>query len=329
MAIRQNELKKKIEKSDNMEMLKRDSLLKTDEGLIVKGYALIVSYQLNPQKNGGFYISGNMQAKGMVPFKVWSDSRQGSPFMELSKDLEAYKSTVCYIEGKVDRYSGSTSLVLNDVRAVDAENLGLLVSDFLQDVYDIDTYWQVLTGVLSKNCSEEAYNMFIQLVNPVREKFITEFAAIWHHDNCKSGLLAHSTKVARMATLLKMYPNIMKRVSPDILYVSCALHDIGKIYEYSMGSISSDGMKLSHHTFGVMLCTKNEDLIVSALGKEGYYTLLSVIEQHHGEFGERPRTVAAYVVHLIDSVEAKLSTIESMIGESNGAQIQYDNYKLI
>ena len=88
-------------------------------------------------------------------------------------------------------------------------------------------------------------------------------------------------------------------------------------------------MKLSHHTFGVMLCTKNEDLIVSALGKEGYYTLLSVIEQHHGEFGERPRTVAAYVVHLIDSVEAKLSTIESMIGESNGAQIQYDNYKLI
>ena len=328
MAIRTDIIKKKIEKSDGMDILKRDSLLKLNEGIIVKGYALITGYQLNPQKNGGFYISGNMQAVGQVPFKVWSDTKQGSPFMEMSSNLEAFKGVICYVEGKVDRYSGTTSLVLIDIRAVDADNLGLLVSDFLEDVYDINTYWQALVSVIKKNCDEDVLDMFNKIVDPIREKFITEFAAIWHHDNCKSGLLAHSAKVARIATLLKMYPNIMKRISPNILYVSCALHDIGKVYEYATGAISSEGTMISHHTFGVITCVRNEELITRVLGRDGYLTLLSVIEQHHGEYGERPRTVAAYVVHLIDSLEAKLATVESLVKDSNGAQIQYEGYKL-
>ena len=61
MAVRKDNY---IKIGDNMEMLVRDKLVKQAEGTLIKGYVLISGYQLNPQKNGGFYISGTLQAMG-------------------------------------------------------------------------------------------------------------------------------------------------------------------------------------------------------------------------------------------------------------------------
>lgn len=325
MAVRKDNY---IKIGDNMEMLVRDKLVKQAEGTLIKGYVLISGYQLNPQKNGGFYISGTLQAMGTIPFKVWSSTVGDSLYAKMTGNESLFKGSICYVEGKVDRYGGNFSLVLNEGRVIDGEDVGLKESDFLEDVYDVGAFWQSLIGVLKKNCSEKAVTMFERVISEVKERFMTEFAAVWHHDNCKAGLLAHTTKVVRMASLIRMYPEIAKKISPDVLFIGCALHDIGKIYEYRMGAVSTEGKVLSHHTFGVLFCVSHKDEIVEALGLDGYHLLLSIIEQHHGEYGERPRTVAAYVIHKLDLLESVLTSINALLKDSPDGNIQYDNCKL-
>ena len=263
-----------------------------------------------------------------IPFKVWSSTVGDSLYAKMSGGESLFKGSICYVEGKVDRYGGNFSLVLNDGRVIDGEDVGLKESDFLEDVYDVGAFWQSLMGVLKKNCSEKAVTMFERVISEVKERFMTEFAAVWHHDNCKAGLLAHTTKVVRMASLIRMYPEITKKISPDVLFIGCALHDIGKVYEYGLGAVTDEGKVLSHHTFGVLFCASHKKDIVEALGRDGYRLLLSIIEQHHGEYGERPRTVAAYVVYRLDMLESVLTSVNTLLKDSPDGNIQYDGYKL-
>ena len=314
-----------------MEILSKENIINEVDGTPVNGVVLLSNYSLLPQKNGGHYINGYLQAKGQVAFKIWSDSSPDSAFQKLSNN--PIKNTICTISGKVNIFGGTTSLILTDVKVVPSEVIareGISQASFLEDVYDVNELWNKMFAVLRKNCSETAVNVFTKIITPLKEKFEVEFAAIHHHDNCKSGLLAHTTKVLRLATLIKMYPSILERVSPDVLFIGCALHDIGKVFEYDSGVISDTGRMLSHHTFGVMYLLEYRDLIISSMGENFFYSVLAIVEQHHGEYEERPRTIAAYVIHKIDALDSTLTTLDTMIVSSNpDDQLQYEGYKLI
>lgn len=311
----------------NYNILDKEEILKMSEGSAVQGIVLIQNASLMPTKNGGKFISGNLQINGQISYKIWSDTNDDSAFAIMSKNVNR-TNIICCVTAEVNKYGGTTSLIINGLSEL-PEDCKLSQSDFYADVYNIDQWWSNLVSTLSKNCSEAAYNMFLQVIEPIKDKFTLEFAAVKHHDACKSGLLAHTTKVTKMAALIKMYPNIIKRVSADLLFISCALHDVGKIYEYDNGSMSDEGRILSHHTFGVLYLEKNKETIVKAMGKDFYIHLLSVIEQHHGQYEERPRTIIAYLVHKIDELDSVFTSLDKMIGESDGGQIQYFEYKLI
>ena len=310
-----------------MEIIKKNELDELLEGDIVEGYVLIQSCSILNQKNGGQYISGVLQAKGQVSFKVWSNTLPSSAYVTILKNIDSYKNVICEISGKVNKYGGVTSLILDTITI--SKEKGISELDFLEEVYDENKWFKKLIVVLSKNCSEKALNLFVDIIDPIKDRFTSEFAAIYHHDNCKAGLLAHTTKVVRMATLLKMYPNILSKVSPDVLFLSCALHDVGKIYEYSNGILSNEGKKLSHNTMGIMLMMENETLIKETMGNDFFYTLLAVIQQHHGEYGERPRTLASYIVNKLDELDATFTSLDSIISNTKDEQVQYQGYKLI
>lgn len=309
-----------------VEVLCRKDLSEFNNGMYVDGCVLMQSMQVLPTKNGGQYISGNFQAKGQVAYKVWSND---TAFGKLSTHKDEYIGNICRIRGKIDNYGGILSVIISDLDVVDLSESSINKSDFMEDVYDVLQWNDTLFKVLRKYCSEEVVALFENIIAPYKEKFLCEFAAVSHHDNCKGGLLAHTTKVVRLATLIKMYPEIMNRVSPDLLFIACALHDIGKIMEYDNGAMSEEGLSLSHHTFGVLILSENKSEIVEKKGIEFYNQLLAVVEQHHGEYGERPRTVASYVVFLLDNLESKLTSLNSVLSDSNGNMVVYDGYKLV
>ena len=313
----------------DLSILQRENIIKLPEGTKVSGYALIQSCKQLSTKTGGSYLAGNLHVKGQLPYKIWSDVRPGSAFAVLSVNPESFANKICIVDGKVDMYGGTPSLVIDGVELVDKKSVNLTTLDFFQEVYDANAWWGKLESILKKNCSATGFEVFSKLIAPYKERFMMEFAAVSHHDNCCSGLLAHTTKVVRLANMLKMYPALMERCSPDLLFISCALHDLGKVREYSEGTMSKWGTVLSHNTFGVMMLAENEEMIITSMGERFYCELLAVVTQHHGEYGERPRTLAAYVVHLLDALEANLTSLNSLAADAKpGDTIAFNGFKL-
>lgn len=298
------------------------SVMKDGEG--VSGLVVFQNIEERLTRNGtSSYLMGNLQCQGAVPFKVWSNS---SCFKELSTNPEKYRNVVCEIRGKVNIYDGSTSIIVDSCRLSSGSNLPD-VSDFFESKYDANRFWDSLYGMLVKNCSKEAISVFDLVMKDYKESFLKEFAAVSHHDNCKGGLLGHTTKVTKIASILNLYPELVNRCGgKDVLYVGCALHDIGKIVEYCNGAVSSIGLKVSHMIVGAMMLQDYKEQIITLKGEDFFYSLVSIVSGHAGEYGDRPRTVAAYVVHLLDSLESNLTSLNELC--DNPQQLFYDGMKL-
>ena len=308
---------------ENMILSKKD-LVKKNDGEYVRGVVFIRNYTKQPTRNGGVYLAGNLSCVGDMQFKVWSGN---SCFDEMSnKDLQG---KICLVSGNVNVYNGSYSLILNSCEVIDS---GFSELDFYEEKYNVDKWYGHLVKDLKKNVSDEAFEIFNLIMSDkeVENCFLNEFAAVHHHDNCKSGLLAHTVKVVRIMTILQIYPEISNRVTPDVLFLGAALHDIGKIMEYDKGCVSPMGKRVSHLTWGIILLDTYRSKIIELKGEEFYYDLLSIISQHHGDYGERPRTLGALIVHFIDCLESNLSSLnQSLEGVEKDTQISYDGMKLM
>ena len=113
------------------------------------------------------------------------------------------------------------------------------------------------------------------------------------------------------------------------MVISLALHDVGKIYEMHDGVYQKYSF-LTHRGLGLEHLLQYKKLIVDLYDEEFFYMICSVLLQHHGEYGENPRTVYAMIVHMIDDLEAQLTTIDDLLQDnaitqdSAGAKVKYN-----
>ena len=287
---------------------------------VIETVVFIKSYDVRPAKNNNKFMDGMLEMKGSVPFKVWS----GATFDELEK--YDYRNMVCFVKAEVNEFNGNKSLILKEVKALEEGSYD--PSDFFEEKYQANAYWEALCNLIGKHCTPDGVEIFKEIFWEIESRFKVEFAARSHHDAVRSGLLAHTYKLVYIMTrVIKLYPNIAKRVDPDMFALGVALHDIGKIYEYTNGVIEGNGLLVSHHTFGVEILSKNKYFIVELKSEEFYYRLLSIIEQHHGEYEETPRTIEAYLVHMVDNLESTFQAIDESI-EKGSPVVNIGNFKL-
>lgn len=305
---------------DKDEKLVKDQVLGLPHDSSVVGYAYINSYTIQPTKNGGTFLAGSMCCNGNVPFKVWS----GPTYDKMMEESVAGK--ICRVNGKVNEFNGIKSIIIDTCTVYNGNELE--VDEFLEHKYDADDLFNRLHKVLENNCTTDGVKIFDMVIEPVKDRFCKEFAASSHHDACANGLLAHTFKTVKLTQILKFYEAIDKTIDKDILFVSAALHDIGKVLEYNTGAITPIGMRMSHLTLGVGLVSKFEKEIINIKGADFYDSLISVIQQHHGEFGERPRTLVAYIINIIDGLEAQLTDINDMVSSATTSQVKLGEYKL-
>lgn len=288
----------------------------------IETVALVKSYDIRVSKNNKDkkYIDGMLEMKGSVPLKVW----MGATFDELEK--YDYKDQVCYITGTVNVFNGNRSIVIESIKAI-AEGT-YSPSDFFEEKYQANAYWEALCKLMKKHCTPEGFQIFEKVFGDIEDRFKVEFAARSHHDAVRSGLLAHTYKLVFIMTrVIKLYPNISKRIDIDIPSLGVAIHDIGKVHEYSNGVIEGNGLLVSHHTFGVEMLSKYKEFIIGLKSEEFYYRLLAIIEQHHGEYEETPRTLEAYLVHMVDNLESTYQAIDESI-EKGSTTISFGSFKL-
>ena len=145
-----------------------------------------------------------------------------------------------------------------------------------------------------------------------KEQFMISPAAKVMHHNYLGGLLVHISECIKFAQ--NIYPLLFKPIDKDILLSACILHDIGKIFEYTIDKetgfvdYSPEFKKdwLSHSQYGFSLCMANNQPQIAKM-----------IAAHHGrtdwgamiDLGEKDLENYYYIVHHIDDLSAKFRRI--------------------
>lgn len=278
-------------------------------GDAVSGILLLKDVVRATTKNGKPFFHGSVCSGTDVSFKAWDNSEA---FKMLEREDLAGK--VVYISGNWSEYMGVFSIILDTVMT-NAELVAIDPMNFIESKYNIDAYWSGLQNIMKSTLTEKGMllaNKFLFENEEVANAFKVEFAAKSHHDNCKAGLLAHTYKVCYlMQVTLNLYKDI---VDKDLVMLGVLLHDIGKIKEMHMG-VYQPCSKVTHRFLGIEMLDK--DLIVENYGEDWYYELVSIMLQHHGEWGDPCKTVSARLVNLVDEFEAKAMLIKQAVDISD------------
>lgn len=177
---------------------------------------------------------------------------------------------------------------------------------------------------LSEEERESAYEEIINYIITIKDNDLKEFlldyfkkyedkikiapAAKSMHHNYIGGLLVHTLECVKLAEEnLKL---LYQTVNRDNAIAACILHDIGKIFEYTVdienGVIDYDEQFkkewLTHSQYGYSICMTH-----------GFKEVAKMIAAHHGradwgaivDLNERDLEPYVYLVHHIDDLSAK------------------------
>lgn len=177
---------------------------------------------------------------------------------------------------------------------------------------------------LSEDERNKTYNEIIEYVNKIENSelktFLLEYfkeheeqikvapAAKTMHHNYIGGLLVHTLECIKIA---EANINILhQEINKDDAIAACILHDIGKIYEYTINTENGmidydDTFKkewLTHSQYGYTLCMS-----------KGFKRIAKMIAAHHGrtdwgaivDLNEKDLESYVYFIHHIDDLSAK------------------------
>ncbi len=181
---------------------------------------------------------------------------------------------------------------------------------------------------------EAEYNALISYINLIKDDALKNFvldiytknkeqiliapAAKLMHHNYIGGLMVHTHECLQYAD--KMFEMFFQRVNHDETYAACLLHDIGKVFEYTIDTESGlidydeDFRKewISHSQYGFSICMN-----------AGFKRIARMIAAHHAraewgaiiDLNEKDLESCLYLVHHIDDLSAKFGKINvAMLG---------------
>ncbi len=309
-----------------MQLITRDILHSAKNGAAFRGVIFCSWYSVAHTKTNKEYIMGDLMAGDIIQFKAWDSSLA---FKSLrGSDLSGKPLSV---SGTFSEYNGVMGVVLDSV----AEVQGYSEEQFLPVKYDVGAYWAGLISYIDNNvsegCSGLAHKILFDNVE-YADRFKLEFAASHHHDNCMSGLLAHTYKVViTVGWILNIYGGLLnvpdKGKFKDTVLLGALLHDLGKTKEMKTGvyqSVSS----VTHRYLGLEMVQPFREDIVSVLGEDMWYNLVSIFLQHHNEFDDKCRTLASRIVFEADYLDSKLTglvqALEQPSESTAGKRVKFD-----
>ncbi len=147
----------------------------------------------------------------------------------------------------------------------------------------------------------------------LKKRFLTYPAATKHHHARDNGLAEHVLEMLGVAeTICCIYP----KMSRDLLFCGCILHDIGKTAELDVSPAphyTSDGNYISHIPLGCQMVLEHISKLGAGFPDDLKRDILHMILSHHGKptpdkpsFME-PRTPEAKALHCIDMLSAQIS----------------------
>jgi 3'-5' exoribonuclease len=175
---------------------------------------------------------------------------------------------------------------------------------------DPEQLYSDLISIMESLTTPEYKSLVLDVLNSSKEQYISIPAAKSVHHAEIGGLLLHSLEVVKIIMDLH---HAMPYFDKELCIIAGALHDIGKIKEFTLGETglvadySPKGQLLGHIFMGA------EELgplaIQHGFDEERAMLLQHMILSHHGQpdFGSaiRPLTLEAFILHEADDISAK------------------------
>jgi 3'-5' exoribonuclease len=234
------------------------------------------------------------------------------------------------VEGQAHEYRGTLQVKLDRLRLLRPENVS--EEDYLpateMDRRALAAELERAGGELENEHLRELFGLMV-----ADEDFWTAFceapaAKAMHHARI-GGLLEHSVSCLKIArTLAELYP-----VDRDLLYFGAIFHDVGKVRELSWDrgafAYTTEGRLLGHVVLGERLVASYV-AVLPGFPKELALRLSHLLVSHQGEteYGspERPKTLEALLVHLIDNLDARAAMyLETTTNVSPGGWSHHEN----
>lgn len=267
----------------------------------------------------------------VVTFSI-GDTKSGTKMGKLQlKDLENDEFLNCILwEEALNRMDSKLFRSGNQLR---------IVSGSFNEKYNncliqaLELIKEAKTG-LEESEREEEYQALVQYINKIKdeklkkfvsdiyaenkEKILTAPAAKLMHHNYIGGLMVHIHECLRYAdTMFEMF---FQRVNKDEVYAACLLHDIGKVFEYTVNlesgliDYNEEFRKewITHSQYGFSVCMN-----------AGFKRVARMIAAHHAradwgaiiDLNEKDIEPILYLVHHIDDLSAKFGkTNVAMLG---------------
>ncbi len=177
-----------------------------------------------------------------------------------------------------------------------------------------EQYYQSIVEYIDKIGDEKLNSFLMRYFMEHKEKIkVCPAAKVMHH-NYIGGLLVHTLECLQYAELnMEMSEYKFNR---DEIFAACILHDIGKIFEYTLDMESGlidyaeDFQKtwLTHSQYGYCLCMN-----------EGFVPVARMIAAHHGrsdwgaiiDLDQKDIEPELYFIHLVDNLSAKFGKINT------------------
>ena len=180
------------------------------------------------------------------------------------------------------------------------------------DLADREKLYEGIISYVNNFKNEKLKNFILNYFEEHKNLIMVMPAAKLMHHNYVGGLLQHIYECLQFAEInmaLFAHP-----LNEDEIYGACILHDIGKIYEYTIdvetGLVDyAEGFQkewITHSQYGFTICMAN-----------GFNTIARMIAAHHGraewgaiiDLNEKDLEPELYFIHIVDNLSAKFGKI--------------------
>jgi len=277
------------------------------------GFFLCAGKDVRQGRAGEFLSLTLKDATGAVPARVFDR------VAELKGAFDA--GQFVKVHGRSTLFNGQLQLVVDQIRRVipDRDRAdGFREEDCVPAApRPLDEMWRDLTGLVA-GVGNPFIRTLLERVAAGHEARLRIWpAAQTIHHAYRGGFLEHMLQIARVGTMLADAYGADR----DLLVAGAVLHDIGKLRELSYDgttSYSTEGRLLGHIAIGLLLVREEVDRIDSFPG-ELRLQIEHLVLSHHGsaELGSpvAPMTVEAYLLSVVDDLDAKLHQIRRAIDE--------------
>lgn len=270
----------------------------------------------------------------IVNFSV-GDTKAGTKMGKLQlKNMEDNSTLNCILwEETLNRFDSKVFRAGNIVRIVSA-SFNERYNNCL--VSTLSLVKEAKMGLAEKE-REKVYSQILLYFDKIKDEKLNNFlttyfiehkdlikimpAAKMMHHNYVGGLMVHILECLQYAEC--NMNNSVYKFNQDNIYAACILHDIGKIYEYTInletGLIDYDENFrkewLTHSQYGFSLCMNN-----------GFKEIARMIAAHHGrsdwgaiiDLDEKDLEPELYFIHIVDNLSAKFGKINTRLLEEKG-----------